>query len=82
MTDFAGKYGPWGIVVGASDGCGSVFAERLAREGVNVVLVARRQHVLDEVAEGIRERTGVETRTLAIDLTDPEASQNDLRRHS
>ncbi|MDT5223212.1 MAG: hypothetical protein QOG19_619 [Mycobacterium sp.] len=75
MTDFAGTYGPWGIVVGASDGCGAVFAERLASEGVNVVLVARRQHVLDEVAEGIRERTGVETRTLAIDLTNAEASK-------
>lgn len=75
MTDFADKYGPWGIVVGASDGCGSVFAERLARQGVKVVLVARRQHVLDEVAQGIRERTGAETRTLSVDLTDPDAAQ-------
>jgi short-subunit dehydrogenase len=39
------------------------------------VLVARRQHVLDEVAEGIRERTRAETRTLAIDLTDADASK-------
>lgn len=76
MTDeFAAKYGPWGIVVGASDGCGALFAERLAREGVNVVLVARRQHVLDEVAEGIRERTGAQTRTLAVDLIDADASK-------
>jgi uncharacterized protein len=76
MTEeFAAKYGPWAIVVGASDGCGSLFAERLAHEGVNVVLVARRQHVLDEVAEGIGERTGAETRTLAVDLTDADASK-------
>jgi short-subunit dehydrogenase len=76
MTEeFAAKYGPWGIVVGASDGCGSLFAERLAREGVNVVLVARRQHVLYEVADGIRERTGAQTRTLAVDLTDADASK-------
>jgi uncharacterized protein len=76
MTDeFAAKYGPWAIVVGASDGCGSLFAERLAQEGVNVVLIARRQRVLDEVAEGIRERTGTETRTLAVDLTDADASK-------
>ena len=51
-ADFATKYGPWALVVGASDGVGSLFAERLAHEGVNVVLVARRQHVLDEVAAG------------------------------
>ena len=72
---FATKYGPWAIVVGASDGVGSLFAERLAREGVNVVLVARRQHVLDDVAQGIRDRTDAETRTLSVDLTETDASQ-------
>jgi short-subunit dehydrogenase len=75
MTDIAEKYGPWALVVGASDGVGALFAEHLADEGVNVALVARRQHVLDEVAQGIRERTNAETRTSAIDLTDPDASQ-------
>ena len=43
---------------------------------MNVVLAARRQHVLDEVAAGIRELTDAETRTLAVDLTDADASQN------
>jgi len=75
MTEFSEKYGPWALLVGASDGVGALFAERLADEGVNVALVARRQHVLDEVAAGIRERTNAETRTFAIDLTDPDTSQ-------
>ncbi|MFV9634945.1 SDR family NAD(P)-dependent oxidoreductase [Mycobacterium neumannii] len=75
MTDIAQKYGPWALVVGASDGVGALFAERLASDGVNVMLVARRQHVLDEVAAGIRERTNAETRTFAVDLIDPDASQ-------
>jgi uncharacterized protein len=48
----------------------------LAQEGVNVALVARRQRLLDSVAEAIHERTGVETRTLAIDLTEADASQS------
>lgn len=76
MGDIAQTYGPWALIVGASDGCGALFAERLAQEGVNVALVARRQHVLDEVAEEIHERTGAETRTLAIDLTEAAASQS------
>jgi len=75
MTDIAEKYGPWALVVGASDGVGALFAERLADEGVNVALVTRRQHVLDGVAKGIRQHTSAETRTFAIDLTDPNASQ-------
>ena len=72
---FAAKYGPWGIVAGASDGCGLLFAERLAAQGLNVVLVARRQHLLDEVAAGIRRRTGADTRTVAVDMTDDDADQ-------
>lgn len=75
MSDFADKYGPWALVVGASDGCGALFAERLAREGVNVVLVARREQVLRDVAAGIGKRTGAATKTLAVDLTDPDAAQ-------
>ncbi|WP_068178578.1 SDR family NAD(P)-dependent oxidoreductase [Mycobacterium sp. UM_CSW] len=76
MGDIAQRYGPWAVIVGASDGCGALFAERLAQEGVNVALVARRQHLLDAVAEAIHERTGAETRTLAIDLTEADASQS------
>lgn len=75
MGEFADKYGPWALVVGASDGVGSLFAERLARQGVNVVLVARREHVLEAVAAGIRECTSAVTRTFAVDLTGPGAAQ-------
>ncbi|WP_040687570.1 SDR family NAD(P)-dependent oxidoreductase [Nocardia vinacea] len=72
---FADKYGPWALVAGASDGVGAAFAERIARDGVNVVLLARRQHVLDQVAAGIGKRTGTQTRTLAIDLAQAGAAQ-------
>jgi short-subunit dehydrogenase len=67
---FAAKYGPWALVAGASDGVGAAFAEGLAERGVNVVLLARRQALLDDVAAGIAARTGVETRTLAVDLAE------------
>ena len=71
---FASRYGPWALVAGASDGVGAAFAEGIAERGVNVVLVARRQAVLDEVAAGIADRTGVRTRTLAIDLAERDAA--------
>lgn len=70
MSDFAGRYGPWALVAGASDGVGAAFADALAERGLNVVLLARRQAVLDEVAAGIRDRHGVETKTVAIDLAE------------
>ncbi|MGB8504987.1 SDR family NAD(P)-dependent oxidoreductase, partial [Mycobacterium sp.] len=71
---FADKYGPWALVAGASDGVGAAFAEGLAERGVNVVLLARRQAVLDDVAAGIEACTGAETRTLAVDLAEPSAT--------
>ena len=65
---FVQRYGPWALVAGASDGVGAAFAEALAERGVNVVLLARREAVLGEVATGIEARTGVQTRVLAVDL--------------
>jgi short-subunit dehydrogenase len=74
ISAFAEKYGPWALVAGASDGVGAAFAEALAERGVNVVLLARRQALLDEVAAGITERTGAQTRTIAIDLAQSRAT--------
>ena len=71
---FAAKYGPWALVAGASDGVGAAFAAGLAERGVNVVLLARRQAVLDQVAADITSRTSAQTRTLAVDLTEPGAA--------
>ena len=72
--EFADKYGPWALVAGASDGVGAAFAEALAQRGVNVVLVARRKTVLEDVARGIESRTGVQTRTLTVDLAEDSAA--------
>ncbi|MGV0837878.1 SDR family NAD(P)-dependent oxidoreductase [Mycolicibacterium thermoresistibile] len=76
MTEtFAARYGPWALVAGASDGVGAALSEQLATRGVNVVLLARRADVLGELAAGISERTGAATRTVCVDLADPEATR-------
>ena len=56
--EFVEKYGPWAVVAGASEGVGAEFAEALAGRGLNVVLIARRQAALDEVAARIRATPG------------------------
>lgn len=75
---FAKQYGPWALVVGASEGIGSTLAEVLAERGLNVVLLARRAPVLAEVAAGIEARHGVRTRSLAIDLAADDAAEQVL----
>ena len=74
MTTFVERYGPWAMVAGASDGVGAAFAGELADRGLNVVLLARRQQVLEEVAAEIARRTSVQTRTFAVDLAEPGAA--------
>lgn len=71
QQDFAAKYGPWAIVAGASDGTGAAFAEQLAERGINIVLVARRQALLDEIAG----RLPTECRVVVLDLSTPNAGQ-------
>lgn len=70
---FVERYGPWALIAGASEGVGASLAGAVAKEGVNVVLVARRQEVLDEVAGQIRAESGVETRAVVVDLASADA---------
>ncbi|OBG85750.1 short-chain dehydrogenase [Mycobacterium sp. E136] len=76
MTDLA-RYGPWAVIAGGSEGVGASFAHRLAGAGINLVLIARKPDALERTAEDCR-RSGVEVRTLAVDLTDSVALQRTL----
>ncbi|HEY9644798.1 MAG TPA: SDR family NAD(P)-dependent oxidoreductase, partial [Chroococcidiopsis sp.] len=62
------RYGPWAIVTGGSSGIGRALALRLAEAGLNLVLVARSQAPLEQMALDVSSRYGVEVRVLALDL--------------
>jgi len=70
---FAENYGPWAIVAGASEGVGRELARKVAANGVNCILVARREKPLVELAERIRAESGVECVTASVDLAAPDA---------
>ncbi|HET6950831.1 MAG TPA: SDR family NAD(P)-dependent oxidoreductase [Acidimicrobiales bacterium] len=65
---FAERYGPWAVIAGASEGVGEALARAVAARGVHVVLLARRQTVLDGLAASLRAEAGVEARAVAVDL--------------
>lgn len=67
------KFGPWAIITGASSGIGKEFANQLAVNGLNIVLVARRLYLLEEIGKSLEEKFGVQYRTIKADLAEESA---------
>lgn len=68
-----GLRGKKAIVTGGSRGIGKAIALELAREGVDVAIVARNQERLDATATEIATATGQRVLPYALDLTDRES---------
>lgn len=66
---FAEKYGPWALIAGGSEGIGASFARKIAAQGVNVLLIARKREPLEELAQQLRQSTKAQVRTAAVDLS-------------
>jgi len=65
------RYGPWAVITGASSGIGREFAVQVSAAGLDVVLVARRQDLLEQLAGELHARHGIECRVVAADLAHP-----------
>ena len=59
------------VITGASSGIGAVYADRLARRGYDLLLVARNQHRLEDMAKELAVETQRKIEVLAADLTVP-----------
>ncbi len=57
------------LVTGASAGLGAAFAERFAKDGRNVILVARTRERLDDLAVTLNQKYGVAVDVIAADLS-------------
>src|SRR5262245_10909028 len=64
------------LITGASTGIGAVYADRLAKRGYDLILVARNKERLASLARRLSRDTGRSAETVAADLTNGE----DLKR--
>ena len=58
------------LITGASSGIGAVYADRFARRGHDLVLVARDRARMEKLGDRLRRETGVTVNILQADLTD------------
>ena len=59
------------LITGASSGIGALYADRLARRGYDLILVARQRERLNQLAQDISNRTGRAVEVFPADLNDP-----------
>ncbi|TFW27181.1 SDR family NAD(P)-dependent oxidoreductase [Duganella callida] len=64
------------LITGASAGIGATYADRLARRGHDLILVARNRGKLDDLSHRLKVATGRQISVVTADLTQPD----DLRK--
>ena len=65
---------PYALITGASKGIGKAIAEELAARQTDLILIARSEFLLKEIARDLSDRYGIKADYFAIDLSDPTAS--------
>lgn len=63
------------LITGASSGIGAEFAHQLAADKYNLVLVARSQDKLEQLATKLQQQHGIETEIIVQDLSLPQAGK-------
>lgn len=72
MIEYADR---WALVTGASSGIGAEFANKLAARGMHLVLAARREPEMRQLADDLHTRHGTKCEVIPVDLSDPASPQ-------
>ncbi len=67
--NFKEKYGDYALITGGNAGIGAEFASQIAEKGLNLVLVARREDLLETKAIELTEKYNIKVKTIIADLS-------------
>jgi uncharacterized protein len=76
--NFKEKYGPCALIAGGSEGLGAAWAKALAKNGLDVVLLARKQEPLEKFALELAAEFGIKATPIACNLADDNVLQQVL----
>lgn len=68
------KYGEWGVVLGATEGVGKAFCEKLAMEGMSIVMIGRREEKLKQLGADLKRQYGVDYKVVRADLSESDST--------
>lgn len=80
MNNYFNLSGQVAVITGASVGLGLQMAKAFARQGANLILLARRQNLLEQNAKAIAEEFGVEVLPVVCDITVTEQVKQAVER--
>jgi short-subunit dehydrogenase len=72
MSNLSSSFKGTALITGASTGIGAVYADRLAKRGYDLILIARNGKLLNELASSLTASTGRKVEALPADLTNKE----------
>lgn len=72
--------GATALITGASSGIGEAFAHNLAKKGANLILTARSEDKLAQVADELREKYRISVHVFPVDLISPDAPRQLIER--
>mgnify|MGYP003393756462 CR=1 FL=1 len=67
--------GDWALVTGASSGIGAEFCRHLAAAGMNLIMIARRKNLLEELSSELKNKYDIQTLVLLIDLSETNSAE-------
>ncbi|KAK9509332.1 hypothetical protein O3M35_006673 [Rhynocoris fuscipes] len=74
--DLVKKYGPWAVITGSTDGIGKEFAMEYAKRGLNICLISRSISKLQDTANQIVNKYGVNTKFIQADFSRTDVYDN------